>query len=161
MFDGRCAGIKFRRIWCKTANWICKTPVFFLAHSSYSIVGARMGCCENCQELAITTRLGITLGRDGMSWSSFGPKLSVEVFFSFFLKEWRGVCGREMRSVVCMGDARLLQCAMWKWLVCKDRQAVLKAAIPMHAAWNWDFQRRAFAAWPSALCMQRVCRDGC
>lgn len=75
-----------------------------------------MGCCENCQELAITTRLGITLGRDGMSWSSFGPKLSVGFFFSFsvHLKEWRGVCGRGMRSVACMGDVRLLQCAMWK-----------------------------------------------
>lgn len=27
-FDGRCADIKFLRIWCKTANWIRKTPVF-------------------------------------------------------------------------------------------------------------------------------------
>lgn len=54
---------------------------FFLAHSGYSIVRARKGCCENCRELAVTTRLGITLGRDRMSWLSFNPKLC-GVFFS-------------------------------------------------------------------------------
>lgn len=52
-----------------------------------------MGCCENCQELAITTRLGITLGRDGMSWSCFGPKLSVGGGFFLLFCAPKGVEG--------------------------------------------------------------------